>query len=320
MNQQRPSVDKDVLASALSEIAAFLAVPVVVEREVAGVASPSHFAVDAAVRILRGDPDGPGFILKTWYDDCLAPVDVDNVFEMTLAASMIGATPAPRLRLNTSNSMLVDVPEGDWHTARLHEISAENDLHRLVELKRSLHQLPSFPVDRDVFADIEHLSATVESLALSLPDTMVEALDFARECGRAISASGVDRVPGHADGVTSNILISSDGNMKLVDFDEAGNVDPLFDLALVLNEVHPLDRAIQQSVIEAFEGSVSETSRARICAYQLADDLKWALWGLGMDRMSSRRNVEFLKYGQWRWLRARVALASMERNEVLKNV
>lgn len=76
----------------------------------------------------------------------------------------------------------------------------------------------------------------------------------AAELGKAIAASGADLVTAHADGVTSNVMLGPDGAMQLVDFDEAGNTDALFDLAVVLNEVHPLDEARHLAVLETFEG------------------------------------------------------------------
>ncbi len=49
-----------------------------------------------------------------------------------------------------------------------------------------------------------------------------------------------------------------------------------------------------------------DLNRCRLLAF--ADDVAWGLWGLAMSATSPRRGLEFLKYGEWRLLRARMML------------
>lgn len=322
MMEPRSNTDEpaDAMDAAVAEISGWLGQAVTMEQEIPGVASPVHRAVDAAVRVARTPADGQSFILKVWHKDLLDPPDPVQIFDMTLAAAAIGVTPLPRLKLKTTDAVLFDhLPEG-WKTARLHEIATEDGLARLIATKRSINRLAPFPVDRDVFDDIQRLATKVRPLANWLPAETDAMISYAAKLGQAIAASGVDRVPAHADGITSNVMQGPDGAIQLVDFDEAGNADPLFDLAVVLNEVYPLDEARHLAVLETIEGSVHTASRARLRAYAFADDLKWALWGFGMDASSPRRGVEFLKYAQWRWLRCQMASAPMEYEEIDRHV
>jgi thiamine kinase-like enzyme len=207
-----------------------------------------------------------------------------------------------------------------WMPARLHQLSTEEGLNRLLSAKRALHTLAPFPVHRDVFSDIRALAAKARPIAAYWPQEAELMLALADQLGQAIAASGVDLVPGHADGISSNVMLGPNGALQLIDFDEAGNVDPIFDLAVVLNEIFPLDEARHLCVLETVEGGVRASSRARLAAYAFADDLKWALWGLFMDASSPRQSLEFLKYGQWRWLRSHMALCTFDYQEISRHV
>ncbi|MBO9099631.1 MULTISPECIES: aminoglycoside phosphotransferase family protein [unclassified Rhizobium] len=303
-----------------TEVAAWLGKPLVASPPFAATASPLHHAVDAETRVLRTADEKQLFVLKVWHDDLPQRPDGHAVFAMTQAASSRGVTPIPRLLLGGGRGFVMDHIGDGWTPARLHQLNTEDGLDRLLSAKRALHELAPFPVDRNVFQDIRDLAVKTRPIAARWPQKAEEMVVFASELEQALAASGVDLVPGHADGVSSNVMLRQDGAVQLIDFDEAGNVDPLFDLAVVLNEVFPLDEARQLQVLEAVEGQVSKSSRARIAAYAFADDLKWALWGLFMDASSPRRHLEFLKYGQWRWLRCQMAAAGMNQQELVLNV
>lgn len=300
------------------EIAAWLGAPFTMDAPFAAIVSPLHQAVDAETRVLRTVNDQQRFVVKIWHDDLAHRPDGHAIFTMMQAAAALSVTPAPRLLLG--GGILMDHLGDGWMPARLHQLSTEDGFHRLLSLKRSLHALAPFPVDRNVFSDIRALAVKAQPVAASWPKEMQAMLTLADQLEQAIEASGVDRVPAHADGISSNVMLGPNGALQLIDFDEAGNVDPLFDLAVVLNEVFPLDAAKHLSVLENVEGQVRKTSRARIAAYAFADDLKWALWGLWMDATSPRQHLEFLKYGQWRWLRCRMTVLAGDFQEIIRHV
>lgn len=148
----------DTLDPVLAEISAWLGRTVTADAAITAVASPVHRAVDAAVQVVRSQDGRDSFVLKTWHQDLLDPVDPTKVFDMTAAAAAIGATPLSRLQLKTTDAVLFDCLPDGWRTARLHEIATEEGLSRLIALKQSLHGMAPLPVDRDVFADINRLA------------------------------------------------------------------------------------------------------------------------------------------------------------------
>jgi thiamine kinase-like enzyme len=102
-------------------------------------------------------------------------------------------------------------------------------------------------------------------------------------------------------------MLGPQGRVMLVDFDCAGQGDPHYDLAVILNEACLFEDEWNQGIeIEHGRGDPAVLNRCR--AYAIADDLLWGLWGLILSATSPRRDLEFLKYGEWRLLRCRMAL------------
>ena len=76
---------------------------------------------------------------------------------------------------------------------------------------------------------------------------------------------------------------------------------------MLLNEAHDLEPGWRAG-IEMQEGRCEARVLNRCRAYAAADDLLWGLQGLVLAATSPRREPEFLKYGEWRLLRCRMAL------------
>ena len=205
---------------------------------------------------------------------------------------------APALRFAQADVMVFDLLELPWREARLGDVADPEPLARVVEAKVRMHQGSALPRDWDVFEQIGRFAA-------------VPGLDDVRPAvaalGAALAAGGQERVPAHADGTVSNIMLHEDGGIRLVDYDCAGMTDPHYDVGVLLNEACA-DEAAWHGGLEAAFGASTRRDLARCRAYAIADDLLWGLWGLSRHAVSDRRSLEFLKYGSWRLLRCRMAL------------
>jgi hypothetical protein len=71
-----------------------------------------------------------------------------------------------------------------------------------------------------------------------------------------------------------------------------------------LNEVQDFEDSWRLG-IEMQDGRCDEVVLNRCRAYGVADDLLWGLWGLLLSHTSCRKDLAFLKFGEWRLLRAR---------------
>ncbi|MDR5799852.1 phosphotransferase [Caballeronia sp. LZ001] len=288
-------------AAAIASIDAWRGVDVRHEPAFAPVMSPMHRGVSHSAWRVRVD-DSATFFMKVAHGDLTESIDTGASFLAARAAASLGIAPAAHYVSEAHGATVFDFLDDGWRTAHLDDLAQPATLDALLQAKRAIHSLPAFARTTNVFERIEHLA---EGMPLT-PD-QVSWVDLAGDLRAAIDAAGADVRPCHADGVTSNVMLHDDGALMLVDFDEAANTDPAFDLAVTLNEVlgfgHDWMQAIEMSM-----GAASERMLARCRAYAFADDLRWGLWGMRMDRDSPRRNVEFLKYAQWRLLRCSMAL------------
>lgn len=288
------------------------------ERAAMPVMSPVHRAVASDCWRVTLDDDTV-FFMKVINRDLIEPVDVAAAYRAAGAAADRSLTPAPRFLIESAGSAVFDLLDSGWETARLDDLSRPDVLAKLLEAKRTIHTLALFERDTNVFDRIDRLAHEADQRRVPLPADVLPLIAIASRMGRAIQASGMDRCPCHADGTASNVMLHEDGRLRLVDFDEAANTDPLFDFAVTLNEILSFESE-WPGALEMAQGRVTEGALNRCRLYAFADDLRWSLWGLLMDAGSPRRSIEFLKYAQWRLLRCRMALGRMDLDEMLNHV
>jgi thiamine kinase-like enzyme len=288
------------------------------ERAVMPVMSPVHRAVASDCWRVTLDDD-TAFFMKVINRDLIEPVDVAAAYRAADAAASRSLTPSPRFLIEAPGAAVFDLLGAGWETARLDHLSRPDVLAKLIETKRAIHALAPFQRDTNVFDRIDRLAHEAAQRRVPWPSDVTPLIAIAARMGRAIRASGLDRRPCHADGTASNVMLHLDGRLQLVDFDEAANTDPLFDLAVTLNEILNFESE-WPAALEMAEGRASGLSVNRCRLYAFADDLRWGLWGLLMDASSPRRSIEFLKYAQWRLLRCRMALDRMDLDAMLNHV
>lgn len=269
------------------------------------VASPIRRAVDwAGYRVRAGDRTAWAKIL---YPDMKPFVNVATSVAAARQAGDIGIAPRVLAEDIERGVVLFENLEAPWRWARVDDLTAVDAQQSLLDRKRQFHRTDLLAHDRDVFAEVSGLISRCRREGAALPediDWMERNLDHT---ARALHAAGSDRVPAHGDGTASNVLCNDAGDFRLVDFDAAGNMDPLFDVAATLVELCEFDDEWERGV-ELFSGRASRDLVARCRLYGIVDDLAWGFWGLLAAALSPRREVEFFKYGQWRLLRARMNL------------
>ncbi|CAN7724607.1 phosphotransferase [Caballeronia sp. LjRoot34] len=302
-----PSVDV-----ALHSIDAWANRRISYEHALSPVMSPMHRGVSSeCLRV--GVDDAPAvFFVKIAHPDLAETVDTGASFRAAAAVAAIGLTPGPRHSNEAFGITVFDLLDETWQTAHLDDLAVPATFEKLLAAKRAIHALPQFERDSNVFDRIVRLAAS-----MTLTADLAALTATASRMSAAMAASGIDTCPCHADGVTSNVMLREDGALQLVDFDEAANTDPAFDLAVTLNEILPALSA-WPAALEMANGHVTDAELARSRCYAFADDLRWGLWGLKMNATSPRRHIEFLKYAQWRLLRCSMASSRIDADGLLK--
>ena len=283
----------------------------------APVMSPMHRNVDSYCFAL--DTDAGDYFLKIVHPDVRAQVSVERVFAAATRAGMLGLSPMPLHCLAAQDAIVFDRLDESWQPARMDDLRRATVMEAAIAAKKGLHSQPSIGHRWSVFDGIREqfeLLAKGSGIVTALFGWMIEA---AGDIEAALKAAGTDVAACHADGLASNIMVGPHDAVRLVDFDQACDTDPLYDIGVLLNEAYAFDEEVA-AALEMFDGNVRETTFNRCRLYGIADDLYWALRSSGWAATTSRPGIEFLKYAQWRLLRCRMALQDQSFERMLRTI
>lgn len=98
-------------------------------------------------------------------------------------------------------------------------------------------------------------------------------------------------------------MIEPDEAILMVDFKYASNNERTYELALRFGDMFLTD-AVERELIEADNGRWTREFDAPVCVLRALADLKWATWAMLQDALSTL-DLDFRKYGLWKYLRAR---------------
>jgi len=246
----------------------------------------------------------PGF-LTVLLDALVDLIDTGLVAKAAAVAHSAGVAPAVLGAGPEAGAIVHERLPDSFHPLQPHQLRDAEVLRSAVQAKRALHAGPSMPVDRDVFDDVEQWSQLAAAAGAELPVDYTWMRERVRKAGAALRAAGRDARPCHRDGSPSNIMLGPGGQVRLVDFDFAGNADPHHDIAAMLVETCQLDDEWRRAG-EQIDGRPDEQRLARYRLNAIADDLAVGSWAL----LVGARGVgaEYTRYGQWRLLRCRYAL------------
>lgn len=272
----------------------------------APVASPMHRGV-ASDGVRLDLVDGSSVFLKIRHEDCAADIAPYAAEAARKAASVSVASDVVAEADGVLALVFLGTP---WHYARVGDLQDAALLGKVLAAKKRLHMGGPIGQRFDPFARIQSLFSEVVASGAHLPDDTDRLVATCVLIGQAIQASGVDLTFCHNDGVASNVMINrATEDVRLVDFDLAGDNDPWFDVGATINEICRFE-ADECAAIEAYAGQCEERVLHRCRLYGIVDDTMWGLWGMARAVATPRRNIEFHKYGTWRLSHARANVAA----------
>lgn len=139
-----------------------------------------------------------------------------------------------------------------------------------------------------------------------------------RQIADLIRPTITERVYAYGDGNTSNLLITHDGSVVLVDWDWAGVMEPAQDLGVTLVELGSTEREAR-SLFKLATGGSDETVFAKAMLYGYSDMVRQGLIGAITDRLEPG-TLEYSKYGDWQFLRARFSLQSYRTSDFMRRL
>lgn len=262
-------------------------------------ASPSYMALES-----RSARVGAVFV-KRMHPEMQPLFALPVAMQAAAQAGEAGAGPRVLWSDPALGAIAMEALGAGWITARQHDLQRASVMRGVVTAMRRLHG--SAPLLRrfDPFAEIDAIHAALRDEGGALPDDigwLMALTDMLRPM-----ASGGALAPCRNDGSSSNLMIGPDDQVMLVDYDRAGMNDPMYDLGCVMAEMTDHEDEMAP-VFAAYAGGADPVGFARARLWSHVDDLLHALWARLMAHRSERRSVEWIKYGEWRLLRLRLAL------------
>ncbi|TAM08499.1 MAG: aminoglycoside phosphotransferase family protein [Pusillimonas sp.] len=263
-------------------------------------ASPAWRGVEADIWVAQwGDATR---VYKHYHPDTAFYVDAVNAMQIARQVGDLGVAPTVEKTWDESALMEMRHVGISWRAGGLHDAADSVIRLRVVAAKKTIQGGPRFARDADIFGEIRALHAFCIAHRVKLPQFIDAYLGFAQHAEHAIRAVGVDKVPCHRDGNTSNLMIGPNQEVLLLDFDLAANADPYEDVGCYLIEMFEREPEARAG-FEEWHGSFSESLFQRAMTYGFLDDLRWGLIASGMAATSPRKTLEFAKYASWRYLR-----------------
>lgn len=163
-------------------------------------------------------------------------------------------------------------------TARL--FTQPHALTRAGQVLARLHACgPVFRGRFELFDQIERYLAVLQQRCAAIPDGFAAAHTSARQVQQALQRHPVPLTACHCDPLVENFL--DDGQrMHLVDFEYAGNNDPMWDLGDLSVEGGFDEQQDEQLLRGYFSSEPTPFDRGRMVLYKAMCDLLWTLWGV----------------------------------------
>lgn len=153
-------------------------------------------------------------------------------------------------------------------------------VRRSAEALKRLHgSCQPFQRRFEVFEQIDEYLALVESLDASVPDGYAQVRDRAAEVRRVLEAKPAKLAPCHCDPLAEN-FIDTGSQVYIVDWEYAGNNDPMWDLGDLSVEAGFDGDRDELLLATYFGGRPPADQVGRMVAYKMLCDLLWTLWGV----------------------------------------
>jgi hypothetical protein len=274
-----------------------------VASRVASVASPLWMGVEHDGAVASNGRDQ--LFVRALHDEKLDLIPASDALDAAQRAGCLGVAPHvvvadPRFGAAVFEAL------PSWRPAMMANLSSPDCLARVVRAQEVLHASEPLQFARSVFEEVELLHRVAQDESAFLPADIDALLDAVRVGAQAVQSTDRPSVPCHRDTIAGNVLLS-DGQVRLCDFDRAGNDDPLFDLAVLLSDTFLLEDE-WLTALEALGWSPDPDTLALLHLYAAADDVATAIRAQVYAVRSRHRGLEYAKYAGWRFLKARWAV------------
>ena len=153
-------------------------------------------------------------------------------------------------------------------------------LERTGQAFKKLHDCGrQFEGQFELFSQIDQYLGVVHELDAALPDGYEQVQKEAENVRSALSLYELPNKPCHCDPMVENCIDNGE-KVFIIDFEYAGNNDPMWDLGDLSVEGDFTPEQDQMLMAAYFGHSPSAYDRGRMVMYKAMCDLLWTLWGV----------------------------------------
>lgn len=184
-------------------------------------------------------------------------------------------------------------------------------VRRAAEAFRTLHR-STRPFTRrfEVFEQIDEYLGLIDRLDAAVPDGYDAVRDEASRVRALLERRSLPLAPCHCDPLAENFIDTGE-RVYIVDWEYAGNNDPMWDLGDLSVEA-AFDADQDRLLLESYFGGEPPAADAgRMAAYKMLCDLLWTLWGV-VQHANGNPAEDFWAYAVNRFERCRRLLADPE--------
>jgi thiamine kinase-like enzyme len=186
------------------------------------------------------------------------------------------------------------------------------DLDAVGRAARAFRQLHTgaapFATDFALFPMIDEYKALLASKGATLPAGYDDVQRRAEAVRAALHAAPVAPAPCHCDPLCENFLDTGE-RMFIIDYEYAGNNDPMWDLGDLSVEGQFGDEQDDALLGAYFGGDPPSDQRGRMVAYKALCDLLWTLWGV-IQHVNGNPADDFWAYALGRFERCKTLMGS----------
>ena len=145
---------------------------------------------------------------------------------------------------------------------------------------RRLHECGQyFKGQFELFGQIDQYLNVVQELGATVPDGYETVQKDAERVRAALSGHVLPNAPCHCDPMVENCIDTKD-KMYIIDFEYAGNNDPMWDLGDLSVEGEFNEEQDHEFLAAYFGREASAFDAGRMVMYKAMCDLLWTLWGV----------------------------------------
>lgn len=266
-------------------------------------------------RNFRIDVGGETFVLRISGEDTkLLGINREHEYSANLAAGKLGIAPEVFYFIRPEGYLVTRYITG--RPILPPEMREPNNLRRVVEVVRKIHNMPEIPGKFNVFRIVLDYAEIAHRYKVKFPQNYNSLVQHMQAAEKVLSFHPNAPCSCHNDLLNANFLTNN--SLYVLDWEYAGMGDLFFDLAN-FSDHHQLTDEQDHWLLECYFEEVKPSQWAHLKIMKIISDLREATWGLVQIGIS-KLDFDFRDYADKFFGRVIENLQNSQWNEWLKEV